>query len=231
MKTFKTPKGTELPLLDLKGKDYLQVAQRIQWFREECPDWGIETDIITTNEKSSTVKATVKNKEGKIIATSHQTEKEFFDHLAKAETSAIGRALALCGFGTQFAQELEEGETQSGPRVSDSPQISKLIPNRAPGANPPLDKQVTGSWASYTLKTGKRKGTPLKMIGVGQAIAYQSFIEGLMNKGEKVAPTLKQDLDAIIEYRKESAQNNPPKSNNPGDFEPPPFEDMDEIPF
>ena len=44
-KTFKTPKGTELPLLDLRGKDYLMVAHRLVWFREEHSDWTIETEV------------------------------------------------------------------------------------------------------------------------------------------------------------------------------------------
>ena len=34
MKTVQTPKGTVLPLTNLKGKDYLMVAYRIQWFNE-----------------------------------------------------------------------------------------------------------------------------------------------------------------------------------------------------
>ena len=40
----------------------------------------------------------------------------FADYLEKAETRAVGRALAMCGYGTQFAPELEERE-----RIVDSP--------------------------------------------------------------------------------------------------------------
>jgi len=48
----------------------------------------------------------------------HKSEKavDFGDFLEKAETGAVGRALALAGYGTKFAIELDEG-----PRIVDSP--------------------------------------------------------------------------------------------------------------
>lgn len=116
---FKTKKGTELPLLNLKGKDYLQVAHRLVFFREEHPEWSIETEFLSQNDQSAICRATIKNESGRIIATSHKEEslKDFpAGHREKAETAAIGRALALCGFGTQFEPEFDEGN-----RIVDSP--------------------------------------------------------------------------------------------------------------
>jgi hypothetical protein len=116
--TFKTPKGTELPLLDLRGKPYLQVAHRLVWFREEHANWSVETEAIALTQTEATMKATVKDETGRIIAqgTKQETKAGFPDFLEKAETGAIGRALALCGYGTQFAPELDEGE-----RLADAP--------------------------------------------------------------------------------------------------------------
>jgi hypothetical protein len=120
MKTFKTEKGTSLPLMDIKGKDYLQVAHRLVWFREEHPDWGIKTDIIKTDQDETVAQATITDYMGKVLATGHKRENVlgFADHLEKAETGAVGRALAMCGYGTQFAPELEEGE-----RLADAPAV------------------------------------------------------------------------------------------------------------
>lgn len=120
MRTFKTQKGTELQIIDLKGKDYLQVAQRILWFREEKPDWTITTEFVTLTDQSAFAKATISNEEGRIIATGHKEEslKDFAaGYREKAESGAIGRALAHCGYGTQFAPELDEQD-----RIVDSPQ-------------------------------------------------------------------------------------------------------------
>lgn len=120
MKTFKTKAGTELPLIDLRGKDYLQVAHRLVWFREEHPNWSITTEYIQISENHAVAKATIADEKGLIIATAHKHEdrKGFADFLEKAETGSIGRALAACGFGTQFAPELTEAH-----RIVDSPVI------------------------------------------------------------------------------------------------------------
>jgi hypothetical protein len=118
MKTWKTPKGTELPLLNLKGKDYLAVQWRLVWFREEKPDWSIET-VLDQIPDSCVAKATIKDPSGRIISTAHKHENKqgFEDFREKAETGSIGRALALIGYGTQFcADELDEGR-----RIADAP--------------------------------------------------------------------------------------------------------------
>lgn len=129
---FKTKGGTSLTLMDIKGKKYLPVQQRVIWFREEHPDWGIETEIVSSGEKFTVSKATIKDHLGRVIAqgTKREDAGHFADHVEKSETSAIGRALALCGYGTQFADELEEGE-----RIVDAPREPKqLFSNAKPPA-------------------------------------------------------------------------------------------------
>ena len=84
---------------------------------------GDITEAVEINhEKQYAVfRATVFNAEGKIMATGTKKEdvKGFGDYMEKAETGAVGRALALCGFGTQFSPELDE---VGGGRLADSPQ-------------------------------------------------------------------------------------------------------------
>jgi hypothetical protein len=123
MKTVTTPKGTALPLANLKGKDYLMVAHRLQWFNETETNFRIETDFLLVNDDQTVARATVTvfDKEGKEVkrasATKRETKKDFSDHTEKAETSAVGRALAMLGYGTQFAiSDLDEGD-----RIVDSP--------------------------------------------------------------------------------------------------------------
>lgn len=115
---MRTPKGTELPMVQLKGKDYLQVAHRLVWFREEKPEWRIETSFLELNDSFAVAKAIISDTQGNPIATAHKREdkQHFPDFMEKAETGAIGRALALIGYGTQYAPELDEES-----RIVDSP--------------------------------------------------------------------------------------------------------------
>lgn len=129
-KTFTTPKGTQLPLTNLKGKDYLMVAYRLQWFTEEVKQYHIDTTfpVLTDEQTVCHVKVTVFDENGREVkhttAVKRETKKDFPDHTEKAETGAIGRALAALGFGTQFAlADLDEGQ-----RLADSPLVEVTKP-------------------------------------------------------------------------------------------------------
>lgn len=125
-KSFKTEKGTELPILNLKGKEYLQVAHRLVWFREEHPRGTIRTTMVAQGGEGKDEFAVFRaeimidtDKGPMLVSTAHKKETlgGFADYIEKCETGAVGRALALLGFGTQFAaDELEEGN-----RLADAP--------------------------------------------------------------------------------------------------------------
>lgn len=106
-------------MMKLKGKDYLQVAWRLVWFREDHPDWSINAECIERDEDHAIFKAIIADENGLQKSSGHGSEskRDFGDFLEKAETKAVGRALAMLGYGTQFAaDELDEGE-----RIVDSP--------------------------------------------------------------------------------------------------------------
>ena len=98
--------------------DYLPVAARIAWFRLEHPDWSIITKEIKAAPKATVMKAIIKDEKGRVLATARKRESEagFADYIEKAETGAIGRALAMCGYGTLQAPEFDEEE-----RLADAP--------------------------------------------------------------------------------------------------------------
>lgn len=152
MRIVKTKAGTELPLMNLKGKDYLLVAYRIVWFREEHPDWRIETEFLVLNENAAIARAKILNADGVVIAmsTKSETPKGFGDFIEKAETGAIGRALALCGYGTQFTDDLDEGD-----RLADAP-----ILNTQNGTPKNVSRQPVQSATNQPVQQPVRFGNP-----------------------------------------------------------------------
>jgi hypothetical protein len=105
-------------LMDLKGKMYLQVMWRLVWFREDKPLWSIDTKLEQLTENHAVFSAKIYDENGvqKSAGYGSESVKDFRDFIEKAETKAVGRALAMLGYGTQFAPEMDEGE-----RIVDSP--------------------------------------------------------------------------------------------------------------
>lgn len=106
--------------------DYLPVAARVYWFRLEHPLWGIESEAVTIQTVQegcpnpyAIFKATIKDETGRILSQAHKMEdlKGFGDFAEKAETGAIGRALASLGFGTIGAFDFVEGVPIDAPTV------------------------------------------------------------------------------------------------------------------
>jgi hypothetical protein len=125
------------------SKDYLPVQWRLVWFREQCPQGTIETEecevdldremeeetygwnsekrrsekIIKRARGYARFRAVVTDgRGGRATGTKSESAASFPDFVEKAETGAIGRALAALGYGTQFAPELNEEH-----RIVDSP--------------------------------------------------------------------------------------------------------------
>src|SRR5688500_10984876 len=98
--------------------DYLPVAARIEWFRKDHPFCSIITEVEQWGDKAVVMKAIIKDSLGDIVATARKKENEsgFPDYIEKAETGAIGRALAMCGYGTLQAPEFHEQD-----RLADAP--------------------------------------------------------------------------------------------------------------
>lgn len=154
MKVHKTIKGTLLPLEEFDGGLYLKVQHRIRWFREEHPDGRIETEIVELTPEASIVRATiwVVTSKGEYVKLANACKREdkahFPDYLEAAETGSIGRALALCGFGTQFTSELDEKD-----RIADAPVITPKA--KSSFHKPATIKAVTRVMAQAKVGNGR----------------------------------------------------------------------------
>lgn len=105
--------------------DYLDVKWRLVWLRQKDPDARIDTVLVEHAGDSAVFRARVVMTTGaEATGWGSETMSDFRDYLEKAETKALGRALAALGFGTQFTPDydLEQEPGLSGrERIADSP--------------------------------------------------------------------------------------------------------------
>ena len=94
---------------NIKGKDYVEVNQRLLYFRNEptFAGWSIESDLVDLQPDRCCIKAIIRDAEGRIRATGHAHEDRTSSMINKTsyvencETSAFGRALAALGIGIE----------------------------------------------------------------------------------------------------------------------------------
>ncbi len=116
----------------VSGKEYLEVKWRLVWLRSEHPDAHITTEMVEHVNDSAVFQARVSIPEGgSATGWGSEDAKGFGDYLEKAETKAIGRALAALGYGTQFSYDHEFGA--SAGKVVDAPvQFRSIGSNQVP---------------------------------------------------------------------------------------------------
>ena len=123
-------------LTDIRGKPYLPVAWRIAWFRaDDAESIGtIYTEVIKLDAEIAVFKATasigVRTANGHGSCAVERSQMISGRYIEKAETAAVGRALALLGYGTQFAVT-DFDEAPEGVDALPSRQVDEA-PRRAP---------------------------------------------------------------------------------------------------
>ena len=124
---------------NIKGKEYAEVNQRVKAFRTLYPEGFITTEILCREGGLCIIKATVGHyADGKsvILATGTAYEKEGSSHINRTsyiencETSAVGRALGMAGFGIDTsiasADEMNNALLQQNPDTVQKPVQAEL---------------------------------------------------------------------------------------------------------
>ena len=144
----------QIKTIDIKGKEYSEVNQRIKAFRMVYPDGIIDTKLLSNENGVCIFKAMVGYYEDDVdglvrwLGTGYAYEKEDSSFINKTsyiencETSAVGRALGMAGFGIDVS-------------VASAEEVQNAINNQ----------EVTKEEAdSYKLTFGKYNGKTLKEI-------------------------------------------------------------------
>lgn len=158
---------------DIKGKEYAEVNQRIKAFRMVYPNGSITTELLALKDGVCIFKAKVTNNDGDVIATGTAYEKEnstFINktsYIENCETSAVGRALGMAGFGIDTS-------------VASAEEVQNAIENQ----NMTLEDAK-----EYVLNFGKHKGKKLSEVP-------EDYLAWLYN-ADKTDESIKKAIDLL----------------------------------
>ena len=108
---------TKLKTINIKGKKYVEVNERLKYFRSNYPNYSLISKITHIDSEMVVVQSDILDPEGRIMASGHAHEEKGANYINKTsyvencETSSWGRALANFGIGIDesvaSAQELQ----------------------------------------------------------------------------------------------------------------------------
>lgn len=193
----------ELKTTNIKGKEYVQVNERVRAFRTH-PDFAnmsIETSIVDISDKRVLMVARVLDSNGLVRSTGHAEEVQTnsgvnsTSFIENCETSAVGRCLGFLGIGvdTSIATSEEVGqavarqEVKSNTRPIIEPKVEKVKANVVnKGSENLLD------WKEVVCPVGKHKGKLMGEIFKNDP----SYLGWMAKNMEAKTPDFKMALDA-----------------------------------
>lgn len=163
-----------LHTMDVKGKAYTPVNERIKAFRMLYPEGGIETRIEHLDGSRVIIKATVSDGAGRTLSTGHACEIDGANyinqtsHIENCETSAIGRALGALGIGIDTAVcSLEE--------IQRADRMHEAITKREAAA---LDRKLSENQKEWIYKKYR-----IKAVSELSRVQYSKIIKQLEERG------------------------------------------------
>jgi hypothetical protein len=176
----------------VSGRDYLEVKWRLVWLRSQYPEAQIETELTHHEKNMAIFRAKVMLPTG-ASATGWGSEAtdDFVDYLEKAETKALGRALAALGFGTQFCQDYDFGAEQQ--RVVDSPIDFRPTRGARAGQSTGMRQEATPRQIKYLHAVAREVGITTEDL---EARSNELFGEDLANLSRRDVSTLIEQIQA-----------------------------------
>ena len=173
--------------IDVKGKEYAEVKERVKAFRYLYPEGTINTEITTYNKDEIIIVARATDYNGVLLATGHARGKtnKFFS-LEDTETSAVGRCLGFLGLGITTsiasAEEVKEAQPEA---IFDEPieNISlKDLADKFRELYKPKEQ------ATILERSGLKKAEDLGLIKLQQYIDFKENGKKQTDKGEGNQP-------------------------------------------
>lgn len=156
---------------NIKGKEYVEVNQRLLFFRNEkkYEGWSIETAFLVLDSESCVAQTTISDNEGRVIAQGTAQEDKSSSYINKTsyiencETSAVGRALAMLGIGIETSIASSNEVSMAIAKQEGTPAAKKAAPKKAP-AQKATDITVLFSRAEDFLKKNPTQDNLAKVL-------------------------------------------------------------------
>mgnify|MGYP003135387962 FL=1 len=109
----------KLETINIKGKEYVPVNERLKYFRKKYPLFSLNIEVIEKTENSILIKATISDESERIVSSGIAEEfknSTFINktsYVENCETSACGRALANFGIGLDTSVSSAEEVTNA----------------------------------------------------------------------------------------------------------------------
>ena len=189
-------KATEpMRTVNIKGKEYVQVTERVKAFRQICPGGCIATEIVSIDDSMVIMKTTVTDEDGKILSTGMAFERPDSSYINKTsfiencETSAVGRALGWIALGVDAsmasAEELVnalKGQEEIKAREACNAEIAAQKQSRAAElkkwiAAHKLTMDQFGTWRNAAVEQGIIPDKRINELTDGEFAALLRFVE------------------------------------------------------
>jgi hypothetical protein len=189
--------------IQIQGKDYVTVNERVKEFHKLYPNGSISTRILSGNEGSVTMEAKVIPncaEQGRFFTgLAHEVQDAGYinktSHVENCETSAVGRALGFLGIGIDTSIASAD-EVDKAIEASPEYQSAKKKALRS------IDDWTIDQVKGYELEFGKFKGIRLEQL-MGDPKAADWFQWILTQKpkderGEKVLKIINRFVDEVL---------------------------------
>ena len=159
----------KLKAIDVKGKNYVMVNERLKYFREHFEGYALISDIIEITPDRVCILAKILDSNGSVKATGIAFEEKQSSYINKTsyiencETSAWGRALANFGIGidenVSSADEVahaieiqEEQEKSAAKKNNKKSETQKTDKNPDPKPQSPADEKAVDELSNDVTK-------------------------------------------------------------------------------
>lgn len=141
--------------INIKGKDYITVNERLKFFRESesFKNWRIVEELVAIDEKEGIFKVSIFDSKDNEVASAHAQEYRDSSYINKTSflengfTSALGRALGYLGIGidTAIASAEEVGNAVKNQSKDERPWLTETQLNATlKGTKEQAEKVIAG---------------------------------------------------------------------------------------